>query len=237
HTDYQLAMLQDYRATVLITTPSNARELSDLMSRRGIDPQTLHLRVVLLSRPVPDGQRRALNAALSADVRCNFGVAEVLDPGLCVECPQGRLHVNEDHFLPEIIDEQLVVTTLSREAMPLLRYRTQIACEIEYARCPCGRTGAVVHPGRRLDGRLRVNEMPLYESQIAAVLAETGAAGRPFEVDISEKKVIVSIELNEALFSDTMRRVVDLQREIERDLLLKLGVPADVRFVSPGSTP
>ena len=92
----------------------------------------------------------------------------------------------------------------------------------------------VLRPGERLDGRLRVNEMPLYETQIAAVLAETCAAGQAFQVDISERKVIVSVELNDDLFSDTMRRVVDSQRDIESDLMSKLGIPAEVRFVSPG---
>lgn len=148
HIDYQLSMLQNYRPTVLITTPSNALELMGLMSSRHIDPPALHLRTVLLTRPVDDETREQLRAGLLVAVRSNFGIHEILDPGLCVECEEGQFHVNEDHFLVEVQDGELLLTTLCREAMPLLRFCTRVSCALHRNKCPCGRTGAVIRPGR-----------------------------------------------------------------------------------------
>jgi phenylacetate-CoA ligase len=233
HVDYQLAMLQNYRPTILVTTPTNAAELVRMLERRRVDPQSLHLRTVLLSRPVDPATREQLGAGLFATVRCNFGIGEILDPGLCLECEEGRFHLHEDHFLAEIVDDELVVTTLCREAMPLLRYRTRLACEMKRERCPCGRTGAILQPGPRLDRRLLVNETPLYEKQIAEVLAQTPVAGRPFQIEISDRHVVVSLEMSPDLFSDTIWYIERVQREIETEFTARLGVEARVRFVQP----
>jgi phenylacetate-CoA ligase len=231
HIDSQLAMLQNYRPTTLITTPVNAWELMRVMNERRIDPQSFHLRTVLLSRPVDAAAREELRAGLLVSVQSNFGIEEVLDPGLCVECPEGRFHVNEDHFLAEVCDGELVVTTLCREAMPLLRYRTRIACEMKSDKCACGRTGATIVPGGRLDGRLRVKETPFYEAQIAQVLGQTRAAGHKFWTKVSESDVVISVQLTTELFSDMMWPLGELQRQIEGEFLMRLGVPAEVRFV------
>lgn len=233
HTEYQLAMMQSYRPSVLITTPSQARELAAILEMRGIDPQSLQLRTVLLSRCIPIEEREQLKIGLFADIRCSFGVGEVLDPGLCVECERGNLHVNEDQFLPEIVDGELVVTTLAREALPLLRYRTQIAAELLSLKCVCGRTGAVLRPTDRLDGRLRINEMPLYRSQIEALLAQTRAAGHPFLVDISDRQVDISVMVTSELFPDTVRELESLRVEIESEFLARLGIAARVIYLGP----
>jgi phenylacetate-CoA ligase len=235
HADYQIAMLQNYRPTVLITTPTIALELAQVIEQRRLDPQSLQLRTVLLSRPVEKETREQLAAGLSARVQCNFGLGEILDPGLCVECEAGQFHVHEDQFLAEVQDGELVLTTLCREAMPLLRYRTRIRCELTRGKCACGRSGAMIVPGARLDGRLRVKETPFYESQIAGVLARTKAAGQPFTVAVSDRRVVVSIELSESLFADTVWVVESLKREIESDFLAKLDVEAEVRWVNPRS--
>jgi len=233
HIEYQLAMLQNYRVTVLITTPTNAHELLDLLSARRTDPQALFLRTVLLTRPIPDAEREELQAGLFANVRCNFGVSEILDPGLCVECSEGRFHINEDQFLVECREGELLVTTLSREAMPLLRYCTRTACELRREKCACGRTGRIIVPGQRLDGRLRVGEVPLYEAQIASVLAATKAAGRAFHMDIQEDRIALSVELTADLFSDALGRLVSLKHAIEAEFFGRLGIPVDVGFMQP----
>ena len=233
HPEYQLAMMQSYRASILVTTPSQAHELAATLELRGIDPQSLQLRAVLLSRPVTPNEREVLKTGLFSDIRCSFGVGEVLDPGLCVECPEGHLHVNEDVFLVECVEGELVVTTLAREAMPLLRYRTRVASELERIKCPCERTGVVLRPGGRLDGRLRVNEMPLYKGQIEALLAQTRAAGQPFFLEISEREVLVSIMVTAELFPDTVREMQSLKAEIESEFIAQLGVQARVEYLSP----
>ena len=233
HLDHQLAMLQSYRPTILITTPTNARELTRRLEKSRTDPQSLHLRTVLLSRQVDPETREQLAAGLFAAVKCNFGVGEILDPGLCVECESGQFHVHEDQFLVEVHEGELVVTTLCREALPLLRYRTRIACEVRREKCACGRTGAVIRPGRRLDHRLLVNETPLYERQVAEVLAQTEAAGRPFQVEVSERHIVVRIEMSADLFSDTIWVVERLTRTIESEFLARLGIQAKVVFTNP----
>jgi len=233
HVEYQLATLQNYRATVLITTPTNARALVRILQTRQIDPQSLHLRAVVLSRPVSKEEREEIHTGLFADVWSTFGIPEILDPGLTVQCDQGCFHVNEDQFLVEERDAELLVTTLCREAMPLLRYCTRTSCRIRQAKCPCGRTGLVIEPRGRTDGRLRVNETPLYSTQIAELLARTRAAGHPFQLDISEQRVVVYLALTSDLFADTMRTLVDMQREIESEFLARLGVEAEVRYLEP----
>jgi phenylacetate-CoA ligase len=233
HLDHQLAMLQRYRPTILITTPTNARELIRLMEERRVDPQSLHLRTVLLSRQVDAPTREQLATGLFAAVNCNFGVGELLDPGLCAECECGQFHVHDDHFLVEIHEGELVVTTLSREALPLLRYRTRIACDLVREKCGCGRTGAVIRPGRRLDRRLLVNETPFYECQVAEVLAQTEAAGRPFQIEVSERHIVVQIEMSADLMSDTIWVVERLTRAIESEFLARLGIQAKAVFTNP----
>jgi phenylacetate-CoA ligase len=235
HVDYQIATLQNFQPTVLITTPGNALDLMQVMEQRRIDPQSLHIRTVLLSRPVDKETRERLAAGLFAKVHCNFGLGEILNPGLCVECSAGHFHVHEDHFLPEIHDGELVLTTLCREALPLLRYRTRVLCDLTRDKCSCGRTGAMIVPGVRLDGRLRVNETPLYQDQIAEVLARTKVAGQPFNVTVSERRISVSVEISDELFDDTVGFIEELTRQIESEFLARLGIEADVRFIPPRS--
>jgi phenylacetate-CoA ligase len=232
HIEYQLEVLRNYRTTVLVTTPANALELVSLLAGRRIDPQSLHLRNVLLSRPIEARLRNEIGVGLFAGVRCTFGIPEIMDPGLCVECEYGHLHANEDHFYVEIDNGELVLTTLCREAMPLLRYRTRVACTATRKECACGRTGMVLAPGRRLDSRLLVNETPVYEAQIAQVLAKTRAAGQPFRLDITERGVSVDIAVSQQCFGDEMRVLANLRIDIEAEFMARLGIQAKVHFVS-----
>lgn len=233
HPQRQLALMQNFRASILITTPTQARELIQALRQKEVDPQSLHLRVMLLTRPIPAEEREELATGLFTEVRCSFGLPEVLDPGLCVECKDHRLHVNEDHFLVELDAGELLVTTLTREAMPLLRYRTSMQCQIEHARCPCGRTGAILTPGAPMDDRLRVNEMPLYRWQIEEILKQTKAAGHQFALQFSERGVSVAIRVSAQLFPDTVRELEALRKEIESECFSQLGIRAEVAFLSP----
>ena len=237
HIDYQVAMLRNYRPTVLITTPSNARQLARLLDQSRLDPQSLHLRTVLLSRPVPDTERAALEAGLFAKVQCNFGIQEILDPGFCLECSEGRFHVNEDQFLVEIEQGELLVTTLGREAMPLLRYATQVRGQLCHEKCPCGRTGVMLMPGPRLDHRLCINEMPVYEPQLREVLARTRAAAQRVHLEYTDRAVIVSVEVTDQIFDDRMRTLESVGLEIQSEFLARLGLEAKVIFVSPTAAP
>ena len=231
HIDIQLAMLQNYRPTMLITTPANALDLMRTIDQRRIDPQSLFLRTVLLSRPVADTVREELKSGLLVDVRSSFGVSEILDPGLCVECEEGVFHVNEDQFLVESQDGELLVTTLSREAIPLLRYGTRIACTIERTKCACGRTGVALSPKKRMDGRLRVKETPLYAGQIHAVVARV-LPDHPFVIAVEANRVLVTIEVTEGLLSHKTWPMENLRREIQSETVARLGIESEVQFVA-----
>ncbi|MCX7591740.1 MAG: hypothetical protein N2255_08945, partial [Kiritimatiellae bacterium] len=193
---------------------------------------SLNLLVVILSRPVTKAERENLKAGLFVDVRCSFGISEVLDPGICLECTEEAFHVNEDHFIVEERDGELVLTTLTREAMPLLRYRTRVECKLRRDKCPCGRTGTILEPGGRRDGQLRVNEQPLYLSQMRQVLAHTKARGQPFKIEIVEGLVRIFLPITPAIFADTVRTLIDLQESVQAEFWGRLGVPAEVRFLS-----
>jgi phenylacetate-CoA ligase len=240
HLDYQVAMLQNYRPTIWVTTPTNALEVVQCLEERKMDPQSLHLRTVMLSRPAKKETREQIAAGLLTAVKANFGVGEILDPGFCVECEAGHFHVHEDHFLVEVVDGELIVTTLCREAMPVLRYRTRVSGELRRDKCACGRTGIIFQPSRRLDQRICVNETPIYETQVAEVLARTRAAGRPFQVKVCERHILLSIEMSPELFSDTIWAIEYLQREVQSEFFTRLGIEAEVRFIGPAqkdSTP
>jgi phenylacetate-coenzyme A ligase PaaK-like adenylate-forming protein len=107
-----------------------------------------------------------------------------------------------------------------------------VACKILREKCPCGRTGVIIQPGDRLDGRLRVNEMPLYECQIAEVLAQTRAAGSPFTVEVQDRRLVIRVEMNNALFADMMWPIMEVQGKIQSEFLSRLGIEAEVRFGS-----
>lgn len=232
--EHQLELLRNYRATVLVTTPTRAADLAALVESSGCDPHALPLQTVLLSRPVAPAAREALKLALFVEVRCGFGVSEVMDPGLCVECSAGNLHLNEDHFLAEIVDGELVLTTLCREAMPLLRYRTRVGAALARADCACGRTGAIVRPGGRLDDRLLVGERWIDRAQIANLLAATPLRDHAVAIEVGAQRVIVTVRLTAALFQDTVRTLETLQARVAADFMARLGIVCELRFAEPG---
>jgi phenylacetate-CoA ligase len=150
-----------------------------------------------------------------------------------VECSEGRLHVNEDEFLVEDRDGELLVTTLCREAMPLLRFATRMACRMDLEPCPCGRTGVALEPGPRLDDRMQIGEIPLYRAQVEEALAGTRAGTQPFSAEEENNVLIVSVEITKDVFSDTVRNLADLKQEAESELSARLGVDAEVRLREP----
>ncbi|MDD5704564.1 MAG: hypothetical protein PHR35_01465 [Kiritimatiellae bacterium] len=233
--EHQLELLRNYRATVLVTTPTRASALAAQMASAGVDPHTLFLQTVLLSRPVTAAEREALKLAMFVEVRSGFGVPEVMDPGLCVECAQGKLHINEDHFLTEIVDGELVLTTLCREAMPLLRYRTRIGAELARETCACGRTGVIVRPAGRLDDRLLVGERWIDRAQIAKLLDRTTLRGHDITIEVRADRAIVTVRLTASLFQDTVRALEALQTSVATACRTELGILCELRFMDAHS--
>ena len=228
--EHQLELLRNYRATVLVTTPTRAAALAALMAAEGVDPHALSLQAILLSRPIAEAEREALKQALFVEVRNGFGVQEVIDPGLCVEYAEGRLHINEDHFLAEIVDNELVLTTLCREAMPLLRYRTRMGASLSREDCRCGRTGVVVTPRLRLDNRCLVGERWIDRAQVVNLLDRTPLRGHETKIVMTANTVVVTVVLTNELFQDTVRSLEALQTAVAARFLSELGIVCELRF-------
>ncbi|MCK8603836.1 phenylacetate--CoA ligase family protein [Desulfoferrobacter suflitae] len=187
----QLQIMQDFRSTVLATTAAFALHLAETMKRQQLEPANLHLKIVLIGPdPLAEETRTHLERAFGAPVYGLYGVSEMVEPGIAGECPaKNGLHWAEDQFLAEIIDPatgeavrqgqegELVITTLTAEGYPIVRYRTGDVTVWHESPCPCGRSLARISPiARRTDNRLSVRGIPLYPEQLEAMLASIDPA-------------------------------------------------------------
>lgn len=181
----QLQIMQDFRSTVLATTASFALHMAETMKKQQLDADSLHLRLVLVGPdPLPEETRTHLEAAFEVPVYGLYGVSEMVEPGIAGECPEKNgLHWAEDQFLAEIVNPatgepapqgqegELVITTLTAEGYPIVRYRTGDVTLLQESPCPCGRTFARISPvARRTDNRLSVRGIPLYPEQVEGLL-------------------------------------------------------------------
>jgi phenylacetate-CoA ligase len=181
----QLQIMQDFRSSVLATTAAFALHMAETMERQSVDASHLYLRLILLGPdPLAEGTRHRLEAAFRVPVYGLYGVNEMVEPGVAGECPaQDGLHLAEDQFLAEIVhpatgepvipghEGELVLTTLTTEAYPLIRYRTGDVTVFREAPCTCGRTSARLAPIlRRTDNRISIRGIPLYPEQVEALL-------------------------------------------------------------------
>ncbi len=182
----QLRIMQDFRSTVLATTASFALHIVETMERQELDAESLHLRLILLGpEPLSEMMRQRLESVFGVPVYGLYGVNEMVEPGMAGECPaRDGLHLAEDQFLAEIIDPvtggpagpgqegELVLTMLTAEAYPLIRYRTGDISVLRESPCACGRTSARIRPiVRRIDNRISIRGIPFYPEHVGEVLA------------------------------------------------------------------
>jgi phenylacetate-CoA ligase len=250
HTRQQLRIMQDYRSTALVCTPSYAMHLADELLEQRIPRSALSLRVGLFGgEPWSDAMRRQLEEKLQLTATDNYGLSELMGPGVAGECLERRgLHLAEDHFLVELVNPEtgapsragevgeLVLTTLTKEAFPLLRYRTGDLTTLTAERCACGRT--LARMGRvvgRTDDLLIIKGVKCYPSQIEAVLVELEGADPHYQIVLERKAAMdeatVLVEVSEAIFFDEMRRQSGLRETIARRLADELGVSVAVKLV------
>ncbi|MCE5333732.1 MAG: AMP-binding protein [Desulfobacteraceae bacterium] len=181
----QLQIMRDFRSTILATTAAFALHIVSTMEEQGIDPQSLHLRLLLVGPdPLPETTREKLELAFGVPVYGLYGVSEMGEPGMAGECPEKcGLHLAEDQFLAEIVhpltgepvppgqEGELVITTLTAEAYPLIRYRTGDITALREAPCACGRSWSRIAPIlRRTDNRLSVRGIPVYPEHVEQLL-------------------------------------------------------------------
>ncbi|MDD5642526.1 MAG: phenylacetate--CoA ligase, partial [Syntrophales bacterium] len=234
----QVGIMRDYRTTVLVSTPSYAQVLADQMEAMGVDPKSLHLKLALLAgEPWTEAQRREIESRLYLTALDHYALSEAMGPGVAGECEHRRgMHINEDHFLPEIIDPitgaplpagelgELVLTTITKEAAPLVRFRTGDLCRLLYEPCPCGRTlPRLSRIQGRSDAVVIVKGVNIYPSRVGQILAGLQGEEPAYQLVIGREGHLdfleVKIEVREGLFFDQMK----VQREFLQSLTRKLA--------------
>jgi phenylacetate-CoA ligase len=250
-TERQLTALTDFGSTVLCCTPSYALHLAEAVEDAGIAPKDLRLRVGFFgAEPWTEGMRDTIESRLNLMALNIYGLSEVIGPGVSVECPERRgMHLAEDHFLPEIVDPatlepvppgvtgELVVTTLTKEALPLLRYRTRDLTAIDPAPCRCGRT--LVRIGRimaRTDDMLIVRGVNVYPSQIEHALLGVPGLAPHYLLVLRRQSALDTLEVRVETATDVEAAAASaLGAQASRRVHEVTGITAEVRVVSPRS--
>jgi phenylacetate-CoA ligase len=254
NTERHLMMMADFGTTVLISTPSYALYIAEVGAELGVDFESLPLRLGLFgAEPCTDAARREIEAKLHIRATDNYGLSEVMGPGVSGECECAcGLHLNEDHFLVEIVDPvtgepraegeegELVITSLTKEAFPVLRYRTHDLTTLDRTPCECGRTLARMSEVRqRTDDMLIIRGVNVFPSQIEDVLFKIENV-RPHYLIVVDRKhglddIEVRLEVAEEVFSDIMADMVAFTRHVSERLHAVIGLNVKVTLVEPGS--
>lgn len=251
-TNRQVMMMQDFKSTVLTCTPSYALHIAEVAKEMGIDLRKLPLRVgVLGAEAWSENMREEIESRLDITALDIYGLTEIIGPGVAQECPEKKgLHIFEDHFLPEIIDPktgevlregeegELVLTTLTREGTPLIRYRTGDITKINYKPCPCGRTLARISKIRgRVDDMLIIRGVNIFPSQIENVLMQIEEAEPHYQLILERKKgldeLTVELETSPKIFFDEVRKIEEIEKSIAQEIEKTLSLRVGVKLVEP----
>ena len=253
----QVMLIQDFAPTVLCCTPSFALYLAEVAQEMGVNFKDTQLRVGIFgAEPWSEAMRQEIENRLSLDALDIYGLSEIIGPGVAVECIEAKkgLHLFEDHFFPEIIDPQtlqpvapgemgeLVITPLTKEAFPLLRYRTRDVTSLDYAPCVCGRTIARMQRIRgRSDDMLIIRGVNVFPSQIESVLMETPGVAPHYQLIVDREGQLdtleVHVEVDEAMFSDEVKKMEALAKSIQRQIKDYFTVSVKVKLVEPRTIP
>ena len=253
NTKKQLMIMQDFGSTVLTCTPSYSLYLAEVAAEEGTDIRKLKLKVGILgAEPWSEKMRQEIEAKLNIKAIDIYGLSEILGPGVGIECieAQNGLHIWEDHFIPEIINPEtgevlpdgekgeLVITTITKEGIPLIRYRTRDITRLIKEPCICGRTHARIE---RLSGRsddmLIIRGVNVFPSQIESVLFNVEGIEPHYQLIVERDGNLdtleVQVEVNEQTFSDEIKILQGLSNKIKKDIKDFLGVTCKVRLVEP----
>lgn len=255
NTKRQIMILQDFGGTVLTCTPSYALNLAEVMEEMKIDPASLHLKVGIFgAEPWSERMRAEIERKLHLDALDIYGLSEVMGPGVAQECVEGKNgpHIFEDHFIAEIVDPEtgrrlpdgtrgeLVFTTITKEAFPVIRYRTRDITSLDSEPCVCGRT--LVRMNRvtgRSDDMLIIRGVNVFPSQIESVLVGIESLEPHYQLVVNRAGQLdtleVQVEVNDKVFSDGIKDLENLGRGIEEDIKDLCGVTCRVKLVEPKS--
>jgi phenylacetate-CoA ligase len=255
-TKRQITIMKDMKTTVLCCTPSYSLYIAEEARKEGIDPRKdFSLRIGIFgAEPWSEGTRKKIEEALNLKAIDVYGLSEIWGPGVGMECEyQKGLHVWADHFIMEVIDPdtgevlepgkkgELVFTTLTRDATPLLRYRSRDISVVDEEECECGRT----HPRMlrvmgRSDDMLIIRGVNVFPSQVEQVLMGIPGVGENYQIVVDRDildKLLVRVEVTKEAASDKLSDMVELQKKIEEELSAALNVGAKVELVEYGNIP
>jgi phenylacetate-CoA ligase len=252
NTERQIMVLKDFGVTAICCTPSYFIHLIERAGDLGINMKQLPLRAgVFGAEPWTEGMRRRIEAETNIKAYDIYGLSEIIGPGVASECSaQAGLHIFEDHFYPEIIDPQslqpladgtegeLVLTTLSKQAMPMIRYRTRDITRIIPEACPCGRTVRRIHRiTRRSDDMFIIRGVNVFPSQIEEALLAVEGTLPHYQIILTRSKGLddmeIQVEVTAEMFSDRIRALEDLQHKLARAVEHTIGIRAVVHLVQP----
>jgi phenylacetate-CoA ligase len=252
NTKRQVMIMKDYGTTVLTCTPSYALNISEVIHEMGLSQEDFNLKVGILgAEPWSDNMRKEIEEKLGIVALDIYGLSEIIGPGVAMECPaKTGLHIFEDHFIPEIIDPdtgqvlpygsmgELVFTSLTKEALPMIRYRTRDIAALELEECSCGRTHIrMKRVTGRTDDMLIIRGVNVFPSQIESVLLEIGQIEPHYQIIVDRvnnlDKVEVLVEVSASFFSDKVRQLEGLENKIREAIESTLGLSLKVRLVEP----
>ncbi len=252
NTPRHIMLIQDLQPEVLIGTPSYALQIAEVAAQQGIDPRSLSLKFAHFGgEPWTEDMRVAIEDQLGVMAFNNYGLSEAIGPGVSGECIyRTGMHIQEDHFIVECINPdtlepvgpgepgELVLTAITKEAMPLLRYRTRDIVTLSHSTCACGRTG--VRMSRvvgRTDDMLIIRGVNVFPSQVEEALLRVEGTAPHYVIEIDRPgaldEVTVRVEIRPQDFSDRMRQMVQLRERIDREIHSVTGVRMNVELVDP----
>ena len=252
NTKRQIMLMKDFGTTVLACTPSYALYIAETIEEMGIKREELKLEYGIFgAEPWSEAMRKEIEEKMQISAIDIYGLSEVIGPGVASECQcKVGLHIFEDHFIPEIIDPEtgevlppgqegeLVFTTITKEGLPVIRYRTRDISSLNYDLCPCGRTHVRMNKVLgRTDDMIIIRGVNVFPSQIESVLMEIGDT-EPHYLLVADRignldSLEVWVEVSNKLFSDEVRKLEDLRQRITREIQGTLGLTAKVKLVEP----
>lgn len=254
NTARQIQTMADFGTTVLCCTPSYAMYLAEAIEEAGLRDKIKLKAGIFGAEPWTEDMRCAIENSLGIKAYDVYGLSEIMGPGVAYECScQNGMHVNEDMFIPEIIDPdtgevlpegeqgELVFTTLTKEGFPVIRYRTRDICSLNYEQCECGRTFVRMNkPTGRSDDMLIIRGVNVFPSQIEEVLLRISRGVTPnYQIVVGRENntdtLDINVEMSEALFADDIKSIEKVERKIVSDLRSVLGIGAKVHLVNPKS--
>jgi phenylacetate-CoA ligase len=252
----QVEIMQDFGSTILTCTPSYAMYLAEVLENQGVSADKINLKAGVFGAEMwTEEMRTEIEKRLNLSALNIYGLTEIIGPGVAQECSvKEGLHIFDDHFYPEIINPdtlkalpsgdkgELVLTTLTREGMPVIRFRTRDITALRYGQCKCGRTHVKMDRiTGRSDDMLKIRGVIVFPSQIERALLKIEGMEPQYQIIVSRPQQLdeleVQVETSPALFSDEVKHVEEVKKNIEKHIHDEIGIRVNISLVEPQSLP